>query len=409
MTEAPKPIGTVTLSAAGRPGKPARQGSLRESNLALVAGMIFDRGEPLSRSQIADHSGLNRGTVSRIVDQLVGSGIVAEREPLGGTGAGRPVIPLEPAANSRVALGFEVNTASAGACLVDLAGNVISERVITGDFIDSNPRAVLGRLSRIGDTLLDRAEAIGARYVGSHLALPGVIDRAGESLIIAPRLGWSDLDPRRLFRSPRLAARPMQLGGVLPFAALAEASLRRDAATRPSFLYVAGDNSIGSALVINGESFTDLYGGDSTIGHILIDSRGPECWCGRRGCLEQYVSRQAILDRAGLEAGLPVEQMAELAVDHAPLRRVLRRTGSALGAALATLTNFVEVPTIVLGDNLAVLLPIMEDEITAELTDRILRPEVPTVEPARSGPHAAMRGGALSVLRKALDNLQDWL
>ena len=88
----------MNRSVATRTGPPAaRQATLREHNLALVARAVFEASHPCSRADIAGASGLTRATVSTLVDRLVAAGIVAELPPATPQRAGRPAVPLAPA------------------------------------------------------------------------------------------------------------------------------------------------------------------------------------------------------------------------------------------------------------------------------------------------------------------------
>jgi predicted NBD/HSP70 family sugar kinase len=403
------PVGNrPRINARALLGRPARQATLRESNLTLVAAHIFAAEGPISRSEIVEASGLTRSTVSRIVDQLLAAAVIEEQRPRQDGRAGRPVLPLVPATNSLVAVGLEVNTASLGGIALDLAGNVVAERVVEGDFIDSHPDAVLREVDDIAAHLLDEIDRVGGTFVGSHLSLPGVVDPTTERLLLAPRLGWQDVDPiAALVGGGRVVADRVRIGSVLPHAALAEASVRRDD-TR--FLYVAGDNAIGSALVVDGLPFTSRHGWDGNIGHTLIDPTGPPCRCGARGCLDVYVGRRSLLDATGLPPSTSIDDVVELTLSgrHEQVSEVVTRAGAALGVALATYANLVAVPVLVLGDNLARLLPIVREHVVGELEARTLtaRFGLPRLELAASGPHAAMIGGALSVLQDLLSDPQ---
>src|SRR5690625_5744074 len=77
----------------------ARQESLREHNLALVAREVLSAARPLSRAEVAARTGLNRATVSRLVAELVAGRLVTEDTPVV-SGAGRPATPLRPAPRS---------------------------------------------------------------------------------------------------------------------------------------------------------------------------------------------------------------------------------------------------------------------------------------------------------------------
>ena len=396
------------INARALLGRPARQATLRESNLTLVAAHIFAAEGPISRSEIVEASGLTRSTVSRIVDQLLAATVIEEQQPRQQGRAGRPVLPLVPATNSLVAVGLEVNTASLGGIALDLAGNVVAERVVEGDFIDSRPEVVLHEVGGIAGHLLDQIERVDATFVGAHLSLPGVVDPSTERLLLAPRIGWQNVAPADILgRGGRIASAAVRTGSVLTFAALAEASVRRDNAR---FLYVAGDNAIGSALVVDGIPFTSRYGWDGNIGHTLIDPAGPVCRCGARGCLDVYVGRRSLLDAAGLPPSTLIDDVVELALSgrHDRVTEVVVQAGEALGVALAMYTNLVAVPTVVLGDNLARLLPVVQERVRQELGSRLLtaRFGLPQLEPAATGLHAAMIGGALSVLQELLADPQ---
>ena len=134
------------------------------------------------------------------------------------------------------------------------------------------------------------------------------------------------------------------------------------------------------------------------------------CRCGARGCLDVYIGRRSLLDAAGLPPSTPIDDVVELVLSgrHARVGEVVARAGESLGVALATYANLVAVPTLVLGDNLARLLPVVRDQVTRELGARMLtaRFGLPQLEPAASGPHAAMIGGALSVLQELLADPQ---
>src|SRR5699024_6585985 len=73
----------------------ARQESLREHNLALVAREVLSAARPLSRAEVAARTGLNRATVSTGVSSVAGR-LVTEDTPVV-SGAGRPATPLRPA------------------------------------------------------------------------------------------------------------------------------------------------------------------------------------------------------------------------------------------------------------------------------------------------------------------------
>ena len=104
------------------PGPPAaRQSGLREANLALVLRTVCGAPEPLSRAGVAAATSMTRSTVSRLVDELVGAGVLDELDRAA-TGPGRPATPLVP--GSRVlGLGLQVDVGRLAVRVVDLRGS----------------------------------------------------------------------------------------------------------------------------------------------------------------------------------------------------------------------------------------------------------------------------------------------
>jgi predicted NBD/HSP70 family sugar kinase len=391
-------------------GSASRQHTLRERNLVLVARAVFEAPEPLSRADVAAATGLTRATVSTLVDRLVAGGLVAELPPVAAQRAGRPAVPLRPAARTVVGLGLEVNVDYLGVTVLDLAGQVVDERVEPGSFHDSDPDVVLPRLGELARKVLDDAEAAGMRVAGARLALPGLVDARTGLLQVAPNLGWSSIDP-----VPPLGLRTRD-GEPLPVEVANEAKLAAAAELAgdvpPSFLYVSADVGIGAGIVVDRRLFLGERGWNGEIGHVVVDPAGPRCSCGNHGCLEQYAGKEVLLRESGLPADAPVEALvaALRAGDGAALAAV-GRGGRALGQALAAFVNLVDVETVVLGGAYTALYEWLGGVVADTVqTTALAAPFSPVaVRPAAAGPHAATVGGAREVLREVLAHPAEWV
>ncbi len=391
------------MAPSARPA-PARQQTLRQHNLALVARTVVGAESPLSRADVAARTGLTRATVSALVDRLIGAGLVRELAPATPQGAGRPGVPLAPAPRTLVGVGLEVNLGYLGARVLDLTGATVAELIEPGDFHHSRATEVLGRLGGLARTVLDDVAAAGMRPAGIRLALPGLVDARSGRLRIAPNLGWSSLDPTGLLGLP--AGIPFAVANEANLAAVAQVGRARLAPrARPtSYLYVSGDVGIGGAIVVDGEVFGGRHGWAGEIGHVVLDAAGPRCRCGARGCLEQYAGKDALWQRAGLPAQATVAQLvAELAgaaPDPAAVAAV-QGAGTALGHALADTINLVDLDTVLLGGMYPDLLPFFTDALSAVLAARVVAApwaEI-AVRPAPVGDRPALTGGAREVLR----------
>lgn len=403
MTTAGTARETTTRTGPGA----ARQHTLRERNLELVARAVYEVPEPLSRAGVAAATGLARATVSTLVDQLVAAGLVRELPAVTGGRAGRPAVPLVPAPRSVVGLGLEVNVDYLGVRVLDLTGDVVTERVVPGALHDSDPTVVLGRLGDLAREVSDGVAAAGMTVAGARLALPGLVDPRTGLLEVAPNLGWSSLEPVPLLGLGDLDVR---VANEAKLAALAELAGDADLAAPDSFIFVSGDVGIGAAIVVDRALFLGERGWNGEIGHVVVDPAGPRCSCGAFGCLEQYAGKEAMMRAAGLPPDAPLEALVTLLSDAGADAAVLP-AGRALGSALADFVNLLDVSTIVLGGAYTELLPWLRADVEAVLDDRVLAaPFVDLqVRAAQAGPQAALTGGAREVLQAVLADPSAWV
>ncbi|TGJ95265.1 transcriptional regulator, partial [Actinotalea fermentans ATCC 43279 = JCM 9966 = DSM 3133] len=252
---------------------------------------------------------------------------------------------------------------------------------------------------------------------GARLALPGLVDARAGRLQVAPNLGWSSFLPLPLLglpdRLPVEIANEANLAGLAQLGAGTQARRPDDAAppVPSSFLYVSGEVGIGSAIVIDRELFLGNRGWSGEIGHVVVDPHGPRCLCGATGCLEQYAGKDAMLRAAGIPVDEPVETFLDALAEGTPsAREAATSAGTALGRALANFVNLVDIETVLLGGIYTDLLPYLREALTTELTTRVLASPWTELDlrPALVAGHAAMIGGARTVLRDVVTAPSAW-
>ncbi len=146
--------------------------------------------------------------------------------------------------------------------------------------------------------------------------------------------------------------------------ALAEARYGAARGARVAFGVILGTGVGGGVVLRHGDEVRAWDGAQGIAGewgHVILDPASPRpCYCGRRGCVEQYLSGPAIeatyATRTGV--GRSVAAIAARAGDDADARAVLEETVLYFGRAIATVVNILDPDTIVLGggvSNLAIL------------------------------------------------------
>ena len=406
-TTAPGGQGPEATGAAS-----ARQSTLRTANLALVARQVLSSPEPVSRAHVAAVTGMTRSTASRLADDLVAAGILAELDPAPSTGPGRPAVPLAPPRGTFMALGLEVNVAHMAVRAIDLSGQVLAEHVVVDDFADSDPAGVLARLARLAADVLDVDAVARARAVGAALALPGLV--SGDRLLRAPNLGWRRVRPaERLSAVLAPAGLELRLGNEANYGAIIVGRERPAAPPSwPSFIYLSGENGIGAGIVREGRIVTGDNGFAGEIGHVQVDPDGPRCSCGNRGCVERYAGRRLILAASGLpDDARPDELVDAWRAGDERARGAVSRAARALGAGLGAAINLLDIPVVVLGGHLAPLAQVLRPELESELERRALASawSAPRIMTAADDQMSGATGAAWSLLEDVVADPSAWM
>lgn len=134
--------------------------------------------------------------------------------------------------------------------------------------------------------------------------------------------------------------------------ALSEALLGRGKEYEVVFGIILG-TGVGGGIVFNQKIWSGHQGTAGEWGHSSIDFAGRECWCGRKGCAETYLSGPAIEKQYELRSGRykslkEIGEMAEAKQDDIAID-VIEETLEYFGVFMANLINSYDPSAIILG------------------------------------------------------------
>ncbi|MFN8382825.1 MAG: ROK family transcriptional regulator [Anaerolineales bacterium] len=344
------------------------QNYIRETNLSSVLRLIHSQA-PISRAQLAVITGLNKSTVSSLVDELIERNLVHEAGS-NSSGAGRPATLLEINSQAGLIIGVELGVDFVSVAVTDFLGNIIWRRRE-----DANPNE--GQQKMIEQTLRIAKEAMTAGkkkntpFLGMGLATPGTVDIKEGMLIFAPNLHWRNVPFGKIF------SEQTKLKVFVENDANAAATAEHLFGTTrkcQDFLFVFAGVGIGGGLFLNGKIYRGKNGYAGEIGHspIMAEPTSTVCHCGNRGCWETYANQYSIIQR--VQARLEVKRTSiipKLMADHnSPLTIPLIKqaadagdkeaidsfaeAGHAMGQGFAGLINIFNPDKIVLGGPLSV-------------------------------------------------------
>jgi predicted NBD/HSP70 family sugar kinase len=245
------------------------------------------------------------------------------------------------------------------------------------------------------------ADATGrsTRPLGVGVSVPGTVNQVTGHVAVAPNLDWHDVAFGAMLAERLPALLPVTLANDADVAALAE-HRRGTARGVDDFVFLLGRVGVGAGIITNGRPLRGRDGYAGEIGHNVVDTNGPPCHCGKRGCVETYIGEGALLQLAG--RAQPPSDEATAAVfadarsgDKAALGAV-RGVAESLGRAIASLVNTLNPQCAVLGGYLSELLDIARADIERTLFDYTLEAHGGYVELIHPmfGADAALLGAA---------------
>ncbi len=199
---------------------------------------------------------------------------------------------------SKFRLGIDIGGTNVKALVLDDRLQRVAAREVSTD-AQRGAEAVLSDVRGLIASLCDEFPLVGAVGVG----FPAVVDAKQKRIALPPNMpAWSGLDAYAELVA--LSDRPMVIDNDANVAALAEAKLGAGR-EHPDFLYVTLGTGVGGAIVWQSELFRGSHGGAGEIGHVIISADGAledygshDARSFRRGVLERYTGREAILRRA---------------------------------------------------------------------------------------------------------------
>ncbi len=352
---------------------------LRSQSKKKILDTLRQRGA-LTKRDIADRTCLSLATVSGLTNQMQEDGLVMRGGMCASSGGRMPaLLTIRPDARFLLAINF----ASAGElrmALLSLAGQRVHEWNENVQ-ADDDYAALLARVARGMQALLEAAGADMAQVLGGAAAVPAIYDQ---------RTGRVINSTIPLYEGRPLAADLRRVLGIAlaienESNLMALACFHNGDEEKPPdaliFLYVGEGLGIGVAA---GHSLlTGAHGYASEISHIPLGHAGYACYCGQTNCVETELSIHGFVRKynerkpeAALAGTLPIAEQwraftQRVAAEDGTALAVAQENGVLLGILTATLVNLLDPQEVIIGgyvDEIAeLLLPIVIGEMERRL------------------------------------------
>ena len=366
----------------------------RSINRDIVLQLIRAK-QPISRADLARLSGLQRSTVSQIIEQLLKERWIKEGAMAHLPRGRRPtMLHLN---DDLVVLAVDIHPRQATVAMVDLNGHLLSRSTLP---IGSNPakaiESIIDCMKRIRDNHPKKSvEGIG-------ISVPGRVDTESQRLIFAPNLHWPEFDIKHTIEHGMGLHAEMENAATACL--MSELWFGRMDGIRDAVLITVSEG-IGAGVMTNGHLVSGQHGMAGEFGHIPLDPTGPRCACKGNGCWEMFASCHAALRYyAELEPKakrITFHELLNLAEEgNAHALEALKMQARFLGRGLRTVTAALSPEAVLVAGDVTSAWHRFAGIIEAELAASTLAGKPPRLIPTHEGDVARLRGAAALLLQR---------
>lgn len=329
------------------------QQEVKKENKFLVMQKLID-SSPISRAEIANTTGLNKGTVSSLVNELLEDELIYESGEGQSSGGRRPVMLIF----NQIAgysIGIDIGVNYLLGLLTDLQGNICHEKKVR--FSDLTYEQIKMKVFEVIDFLKAVAPPSPYGVIGIGIGVPGTVNNSGE-ILLAPNLGWKNAHLKEVIQER------YQVPVIIENEANAGAYGEKHFGTGTNsnnIVYISIGIGIGVGLILNGNLYKGSNGFSGELGHMTIEANGIQCRCGSEGCWERYASEKSLL-KSAQQLGVKPGADKELSLEHLLLLaengdkeviKLFEEIGDYLGIGVKNIINIFNPEQVIIGNRIS--------------------------------------------------------
>jgi predicted NBD/HSP70 family sugar kinase len=367
----------------------------RQINRNLVFNLIRTR-QPLSRADLARVSGLQRSTVSLIVEDLI-----KERWVLEGS-TGRPPRGRRPTFlelnHQRAVIALDIHPSQTTVAVTDLGGKIVAQNVVE---LPADPKkAIQPIIAAIRKLIAANSDK---SFDGIGISLPGRADPIRDEPIFAPNLKWPISSIKS--RIQNATGLRVEMDNVANACALSEVWFG-DSDGVHDLVVVNVSEGIGTGIFANGQLLRGANGMAGEFGHVQMEINGPRCGCGGRGCWETVGSNRAGLryyeEMSGAASPASFAALVKMAQSNdTNAVKALEKMSSFLGRGLRMIASALAPSEIVIVGDITAAWYLFGPIVEAEMKQNALSKE-PRLRPSFEGNTARLRSAVALVMNGSL-------
>jgi predicted NBD/HSP70 family sugar kinase len=365
----------------------------RDTNRTIILELIRLAGA-VSRADLARLSGLQKSTVSAIVEELLETHWVCEGET-GFSKHGRR--PLMLGVNNELGVVIlDLHPGNAIVAISDFSGKfLVQENVAISSEPERSITQLLAAIRRVSNVEPKKA------IQGVGISVPGRVDRVTGRLAFAPNLRWGPFDIGKAIADG--TDLPVEIENAANLIILAERWFGSLSGVQDA-VAINVSEGIGTGILAGGHLISGWNGMAGEFGHMPVEAEGLLCGCGNRGCWETVASNQAALRhyrklKGKVAASFTYRHLLVDAEDQKPeAMAALRYQFVQIARGLQTILAGLSPEVVLFAGDIVAVWPYFSGILTEELP-KTLHSKLPRIITAADCGMARLRGALALVLQ----------
>ncbi|MDE6686069.1 MAG: ROK family protein [Lachnospiraceae bacterium] len=187
-----------------------------------------------------------------------------------------------------------------------IKGGIVDEenRIIvhgsTPTMTEREPEEIIRDMASLVKKLTEEAGVTLHDIAGIGIGSPGTIDAGSGKVLYSNNIRWeniplAELLGKMLAEDADCDVIKVRVSNDANCSALGELVCDTDSGIQSAVLLTLG-TGVGSGIILKGKLYEGEHPGGAELGHMVICHGGRQCSCGRKGCLEAYVSASALVE-----------------------------------------------------------------------------------------------------------------
>jgi len=331
-------------------------------------------------------------------------GLLIEKR-LGKSSGGRPPILLDINSEGPFSVGIEVGETHVDVVAINAFYKILkseSRVVPKGISID----VLVDEIYDTFATLISAGKIPREKIISVGLGLPGIVSKDQKKLLLTPNSHFETFPSSDVLQ--RILDIPVFYDNGANLMVFSEYHLNR-LSSDSILLGVIIGTGIGAGLVVREEIFRGSNGASLEVGHTVIMPDGPECRCGRHGCVEALASVPKLIESYNAKSNnIKINDIRELhelfSKGDALAKDVLEQEAYYLALLLANLANIVNPSRIFIGGEITPVLPDILEQIRKHFSAQILLTNTCDIRISKLDQVSIAHGAAIMAMEKEIES-----